>query len=225
MAKDRSLKLLQTGAGLDPELLTERPPSAPVRLECLRLTTASVEGEHQLGAQALAVGMRGNEGFELGDERVLASEGEIRVDPRLERCQPELLQAGDLGPGEGLEGEVCERRSPPECKGIAKRRRCLLWVAARELLPPEFEQRLEAACVQAFGRYAQHVARCLFEQQLFAGSAGKESPQPREIDAQDRVDRLWGRIPPELLDQSLARDGLVRVQEQKAEERALFRTT
>jgi hypothetical protein len=59
---------------------------------------------------------------------------------------------------------------------------------------------------------------------LLAGSVGKEPPQPREVDAQDRVDSLWGSIPPERLDESLARDGLVRVQEEEAEERALFRT-
>ena len=79
-------------------------------------------------------------------------------------------------------------------------------------------------CIEPFRRDTQHVARCLREQELFAGSVGKESPQPREIDVQDRVDSLWGSIPPELLDESLARDRLVRVHEEEAEERALFRT-
>ena len=79
-------------------------------------------------------------------------------------------------------------------------------------------------CIEPFRRDTQHVARCLSEQELFAGSVGEESPQPREIDAQDRVDCLWGSIPPELLDEALARDRLVRVHEEDAEERALFRT-
>ena len=144
MAKDRSLQLLQTGAGLDPELLAERPPSAPVRLERLCLTTASVEGEHQLGAQALAVGMCGNEGFELGDERVLAPEGEVRFDPGLERGQSELLQTRDLALGEGLEGEVCKCRSAPEREGIPKRQRSAFRLTARELPPTLLQQSLEA---------------------------------------------------------------------------------
>jgi hypothetical protein len=63
------------------------------------------------------------------------------------------------------------------------------------------------------------------QQELLAASAGKESPQPREIDAQDRIDSPWGSVSPKLLDESLARDGLVRMHEKKAEERALFRTT
>jgi hypothetical protein len=60
---------------------------------------------------------------------------------------------------------------------------------------------------------------------LFASSVREKSPQPREIGVQDRVDRLRGRVPPELLDQSLARDGLVRVNEEKSEQSALLRTT
>jgi len=60
---------------------------------------------------------------------------------------------------------------------------------------------------------------------MLAAVVCQDSPQPREIDAQDRVDRSRSRVAPELLDQSLARDGLVRVQEEKAEERALSRTT
>lgn len=53
MAKDRPLQLLQTGAGLDPELVAECPSCAPVRLERLRLATLAIEGEHQLSAQTL----------------------------------------------------------------------------------------------------------------------------------------------------------------------------
>jgi hypothetical protein len=169
--------------------------------------------------------MRGDEGLELGDERVLASEREVRLDPGLECCQPELFETGDLRLGEGLEGEVCECRSAPECEGIPKRRGSLLCLIACELPPAALQQSLEAECIQLFRPYAQQVARGLLEQELCSGSVGEESPQPREIDVEDRVDGLWDSIRPELLDESLARDGLVRVYEQEAEERALFRAT
>jgi hypothetical protein len=155
----------------------------------------------------------------------VASKGEVRFDPGLERGQSELLQTGDLGLGERLEGEVCKCGSPPECEGIPKRQRRAFRITARELPPTLLQQRLEAVYVELVWRNTQHVARCLREQELSAGSVGKESPQPREIDAQDRVDCLRGSIPPELVDESLARDGLVRVYEEDAEERALFRTT
>ena len=62
-------------------------------------------------------------------------------------------------------------------------------------------------------------------QRLLAALVGEDSPQPREIDAQDRVDSPWGGISPELLDESLPQDGLVRMREEKAEEGALLGTT
>jgi hypothetical protein len=61
------------------------------------------------------------------------------------------------------------------------------------------------------------------EQWLVAGSVGKNPAQPREIDTQDRVDRLRRRTVPELLDEPVPRNALVRVQDEKAEERALLR--
>jgi hypothetical protein len=225
VAKDRSLQLLQTRAGLDPELLAEGPPSTPIGLERLCLATASVEREHQLSAQALAVGVRGDEVLELGHERVVASEGEVRFDPGLDRGQSELLQTSDFGLGEGFEGEVCEWRSPPKCECIVKRRRSSLGITARELPPASLQQSLEAACIQPLWPYAQHVARGVREQELFACSVCEEPPQPREINVQDGFDRLRGSIPPELLDESLTRDGLVCVHEEEPEEGALFRTT
>jgi hypothetical protein len=160
--------------------------------------------------------MRSNEGLELGDERVLASEEEIRFDSRLERRQSELLQTRDLVLGEGLEGKVCEWRASPKCECLVKRGRSLLCITARELPPPSLQQSLEAACIQSLWPYAQHIAGGPPDQQLVAGSVGKKPPQPREIHVQDRVDRLRGSIPPELLYESLARDRLVRVYEKNA---------
>ena len=103
--------------------------------------------------------MRGHEGLELGDERVLASEGEVRFDPGLERGQSELLQTRDLGLGEGLEGEVGKCGAAPECEGIPKRQRSALRLAARELPPTLLQQGLEATCVEPLRRDTQHVAR------------------------------------------------------------------
>ena len=133
MTKDRSLQLLQAVTGIDPELLAERSPSAAIRFERLCLATAPVESKHQLSPQAFTVGMCGDESLELGDERVLASEREVRFDPGLERGQSELVQTSDLGLGEWLEGEVCKRGASPECEGLPKRRRSLLRLLGREL--------------------------------------------------------------------------------------------
>ena len=220
----KTLEFLETRSGLDPELLAERPPRAPVRFQRLCLTAAVVESEHQLSTHALAEGVGGDQGLELGDERVLAPEGEIRVDPCFERGQAKLLETGDLGLCERLEREVCEGPRPaPERKGIPKRRRGLLRLAARELAPAAFQLRLEAMDVELVRRNLDHIASGVREQELLAVTPHEEAPQPREVDAQGRVDRRRGGVSPQLFDEALARDGLVDVHEQQAEERALLR--
>ena len=170
------------------------PSCAPVRLERLRLATASVEGEHQLHAQALAVRVRRDKRLELGDQRVLAPEREVRLDPGLDCGQSQLL-GDDLALCEGREGEVGKRSSPPECQGIPKRQRSPIRLTASQLAPTPLQQRLEALGVEVFWQNTQHVACCLREQELVAGSVHQDSAQPREIDAQDRVDRLWAASP------------------------------
>jgi hypothetical protein len=134
MTKDRSLQFLQAETGFDPELLAECPTSAAIRLERLGLTTASVEGDHQLGAQAFTVGIRGHEALKLDDERTVTSESEVRFDPGLECGQSELLQTSYLGLGERFECEVCKGMAPPEREGIPKRLRSPLRLSGREFL-------------------------------------------------------------------------------------------
>ena len=112
--EDRPLELLQLDARLEPELVVQERPRPPVDLEPFGLPAAAVEREHQLRAEALAVGVLGDERLELGDERELAAERELGVDPLLDRRQPQLLEPLDLDPRERLELEVGERPSVPQ---------------------------------------------------------------------------------------------------------------
>jgi hypothetical protein len=76
------------------------------------------------------------------------SDGEVGIDPVLCSAQPQLLQAGDLRLGEGLVGELPERRPPPQRKRVAHRSACSLRALGGELLSPLREQRLEAIEVE-----------------------------------------------------------------------------
>ena len=58
--------------------------------------------------------MGGRERVELACERAVAARVEVGVDPRLQRCQPRLLEPRRLRLRERLEGEVGERLSAPE---------------------------------------------------------------------------------------------------------------
>ena len=85
---------------------------------------------------------------------------------------------------------------------------------------------LEPSQVDLLPRDAQDVARSLRHQQLIAviGPAGIQGlPQPRDVDLNElRRARGWAGAP-ELIDEPIARDDLIGVQEQEGEQRALLR--
>ena len=68
----------------DSELLDEDSAGASVCLERLRLAPGTVERDHQLSAQSLPVGMSTHDGLELGDQRAVAPERQVRIDPVFE---------------------------------------------------------------------------------------------------------------------------------------------
>ena len=92
---------MQRPAGLDPELLDQRPARVAVDVERLGLATRAVEREHELAAQALAQRVLGDQRLELADELGVAAERELGVDALLERRHAQLLEARDLRLGEG----------------------------------------------------------------------------------------------------------------------------
>ena len=112
--QDRALQLLQGRARLDPELVDEQPARLLVHLQRLRLTAGAVESEHQLPAQALAQGMRGDERPHLSNELCTASGREVGLDSLLEAGQSELVEPRDLDVSERVVRELRERRTAPE---------------------------------------------------------------------------------------------------------------
>ena len=117
LAQDRRVEALQLGARLDAELVDERLPRRRVHLERLGLPPGPVEREHQLRARALAKRVRSDERLELADELGVAAEGEVGVDPLLERREPQLLEARDLVLRERLERATRRAASPARAQG------------------------------------------------------------------------------------------------------------
>ena len=66
LRENRLLQRAQLRARLDANLLDQRSPRAPVRLERLRLPAAAVEGEHEVSTQTLAQRLLGHRRLELG---------------------------------------------------------------------------------------------------------------------------------------------------------------
>jgi hypothetical protein len=115
-----AVQLLERRARLDPEPLDERAPRRPEHLERLGLALTAIQREHQLAVQALAQRVLRDEPLELGDQLGVAAEREVGFDALLERREPQLLQARDLGLRERLGRQVAERRAAPQGQRVAQ---------------------------------------------------------------------------------------------------------
>jgi hypothetical protein len=87
LAKDGALERSQLLARVETEALGEERACAVVRRERLGLALGVVEREHELAPQPLAERLLGDETLQLGDERSVAAERQLRIDslPRARR--------------------------------------------------------------------------------------------------------------------------------------------
>ena len=214
VAEDGALEPPQLLAGLEAELVGELAPHSAVGLQRLRLAAGTVEREHELGPQALAQRVRGDQRLELADEVCVASACKVGVDPLLKHRQPQLVELPDLGLGERLVREVGERRAAPEgeCGAQLVRR-------PHGLRSPRLPaQPLEHREVELLRLDVQDVAGRARGQPLGAELA----PQPHDVDL-DALRRRGGRrLSPQLGDQPVGGNDLVRVQQQEGEQRTLL---
>src|SRR5436189_67968 len=81
-------------------------------------TPGAIEREHLLGAELLAQRMHVREGVELCDQHVMAAKRELRVDPRLDGAQAQLLELLELDPRAAVELDVRQRPPPPQRFGF-----------------------------------------------------------------------------------------------------------
>ena len=129
--------------GSRPSSLVEQRAGAAVRGERVRLASGAVEREHQLPPEPLAVRMLADERLELVDELGRAAEREVRLDPLLEREQPQLLQALGLEPQRALVAESANggprHRSSALAQTIGRRGGPRHAPAPRALVAPALE--------------------------------------------------------------------------------------
>ena len=121
MVEDGSLEALELIVRLEPELLVQQPPARAVDLKRVRLAAAPVQREHELASQPLAQRMSRHERLELGNELRRSTHCQVRVDPILDRSEPELVESRDLALCEVLVGKVGERASSPQSERLSER--------------------------------------------------------------------------------------------------------
>ena len=216
LAQDRLLALAQLGPRLEAYLLDERAPRRGVGLERLGLAPAAIEREHEVGGEPLAQRVVIDELLELADDLGMAAGFEVRFDAQLERRDPLLVQARDLGGGEGLGRELGERLAAPQCQRHAQDRGGLLGLAVGHRPAGLLDELLEALGVELAIAHAQRVA----------GLGRREDVRIAERLAQARdvhLDRLHGAarrvLAPQRERQPLGAHRLVGVQEQDGEHR------
>jgi hypothetical protein len=158
--------------------------------------------------------MVGDQALELADEVRMASEREVGLDPLFEGTQAQLLQPRDLRLGKRLVGEVVQRRSSPQPERVAEDPGGLCCLSGRQGLSALLEQRLEAARVDRLRLDAEQVAR---------RAGHDQAVSERAANLRDGVlEHLRGRrrrlLSPEAVHEPVARDDLVRVQDQQREQ-------
>ena len=212
VTKDRALELMEERARLDPELGDEETPGLLIKRESVGLSPRSVQDEHQVGTQSLAVGMLRRQCLQLPDQLGVATERQIGFDPILERREPQLLQASRLRLREPSLGEVRERLPAPQAECLAEqvpRPGCL---ARRERGAPLGGQALESSCVDRVGIGTEDVAAGFRPDQLLACSAVECLSELGDRVLDDLRRCLRRLLLPELVDEGVAPDDFVDVQ-------------
>ena len=216
LTQDRPVERLELRTGLDPELVDERAARVAVRRERIGLSARPVEREHQLRAEPLPQRMPRDEQLQLRHELGVDLELEIGRDPILEYAQPQILQAMDVVLREVLQLRVGKRPASPESKRLAEHGRPPLGL----FLPRRAEDVLETGEIELTSIKREHVAvrPCLEE----TGSQQLSQLRDGVLEGRRRSSRRM--LSPELIDETLSRDRLVRPQEQQRQQRALVAT-
>ena len=128
------------------------------------------------------------------------------------------------GRRERLSGEVGEHRAAPECECGSQVARRLLGVSALEGSPACAGEPLELRRVQIGGIDMDDVARPLAVDRAQAVRLVEESPQAGHVHLERVVDGGRRVIAPDVVDEPVARDDLVRVHQKDREQRSLLRS-
>ena len=184
-----------------------------VRLQRVRLPARAVEREHDLAAQALAQRVLGDQRLELGHDGVVIAEREVSVDALLERDDAKLFEPARLGFGIRLVRDLGVRRPAPQRERVVQEPGAVRGLAIACVA----QRRLEPGRVDLPRVGAQHVTGRARDQHVLA-------EQPAQLGnrvVERRARRARRLVAPELVDDAIGRDDVVRPDEQRREERAL----
>ena len=212
LAEDRGLELTQLGTGLDAELVDEQPAGRLVGGQRVGLSARAIEREHELRTRPFPQRLGRDQGLELTHEVRVPAECQLRLDPVLERAQPELFELRYVGLRERLIDEVRDRRPAPEGESLAEHHRATNVVALEHGSAALVHQPTEAMNVHLLRLDVEQIARLRRDEDpariAIPPSRVERLSQLRDVDL-DGVPGGPGRLlAPEIVDQAVGRDDL-----------------
>jgi hypothetical protein len=156
--QDGAFELLESDAGIQPELIAQSAPGLLEHAEGVGLTSSPIQRQHQLADEPFTQGMSVDQGLQRGNGRIVAAKRENRVDTRLDHRDSNLLEPRRLPLSERQTNQVGKRIAPPQ------RERSIVIGESREVLaggchsPGASGQLLKAAGVHGCRRNTQYVA-------------------------------------------------------------------
>ena len=220
LIEDRALEFLQSGVGVEPKLLREHALALPVDVERVCLAPGSIEGEHELAAQALAERMSADERLELGNELSRTAELELGVDLLLERGESKLLDPAGLDLAVLGVRELRERGPSPEAERRREPLSRALGLARRKEGARLPDESLEVAEIELVAVDLERVAAVASNEAF----ASERLAERRDVDV-DAVQGARGwTLAPEHVDQPIRRNRSAGMQQEHREERALLGT-
>ncbi|HET6601516.1 MAG TPA: hypothetical protein VFG57_06085 [Gaiella sp.] len=213
--QDGALEVTQRSARLEAEIRDGRLTGRAIRGKGVSLPFGAIEGQHQLAAGTLAERMCCHELLELVDQLPVAAGGEVGVDPPLEHIEAKVLESRRLGERPLLARELGQRLAAPQRERFAQGRRHLLRVTA---LPIRGEP-AEPKQIEVAGIDPEAIARGSRLDRLLPQRLSKLG----NVRLQDLGRRRGRRSTPEVIDQPVARDELVRAEQEHREERSWLR--
>src|SRR4029450_7682603 len=160
--------------------------------------------------------MVGDERLELTDKVSVVTEQEVGLDVLLHSHESKLFEPRTLAPGERLRAHPDHRWTPPERESLTEGRggRRRLMRSKPSLALPK--RTLETVKVELCELYLGDIARRAGDEDAL----WQHFSQSRDVGL-DHLDGFFRRfVTPELVDETLDRDSMVCVEEEKCEERA-----
>ena len=160
MSQDCLLEAAQLGRGLDSKLAHESLPAVAIARERVDLSTAAVEGRHQLPEQVLVERFGRDGALQVGNELVVVAEGEGHVKALRPGGATRVVEPRRCRAGLRLELDVGQRVAAPKTERLVECLQRLIELVCGDRGARGAEKLGEACGVQFAGVAFDRVPRC-----------------------------------------------------------------